>query len=85
MLGCKSMLVPTGGSAKNPPQDRISKFAWFVRKHREVNSQIWKQSAVKSAANCAACHSGAERGSFRESEIQFPKGLDARFRSGWSD
>lgn len=79
------MLVPTGGSAKNPPQDRISKSAWFVRKHREVNSQIWKQSAVKSAANCAACHSGAERGSFRESEIQFPKGLDARFRSGWSD
>ena len=70
---------------EEPTQDRISQSAWFVRKHREVDSQIWKQAAVKSPANCAACHSGAERGSFRESEIQFPKGLDARFRRGWSD
>lgn len=71
--------------SEEPAQDRISKSAWFVRKHREVDSQIWKQPAVKSAANCAACHTGAERGSFRESDIQFPKGLDARFRRGWSD
>jgi nitrate/TMAO reductase-like tetraheme cytochrome c subunit len=71
--------------SEEPPQDRISQSAWFVRKHREIDSQIWKQAAVKSAANCAACHTGAERGSFRESEIQFPKGLDARFRRGWSD
>jgi mono/diheme cytochrome c family protein len=68
-----------------PAQDRISRADWFVRQHHEVDSQIWKQPAVKSAANCAACHTAAERGSFRESEIQFPKGLDARFRSGWSD
>ena len=39
-----------------PAQDRISKSAWFVRKHSEVNSQIWTQPAVKGAANCAACH-----------------------------
>ena len=71
--------------SEEPGQDRISKSAWFVRKHREVDSQIWKQPAVKSVANCAACHTGAERGSFRESDLQFPKGLDARFRRGWSD
>ena len=69
---------------EEPPQDRITKADWFVRKHREVDSQIWKQTAVKSAANCAACHTAAERGSYRESEIQFPQGLDARFRRGWS-
>jgi len=68
-----------------PPQDRITQSAWFVRKHREVDAQIWKQAAVKSAANCAACHSAAAKGSFRESEIQFPKGLDARFRRNWED
>ncbi|NBX20894.1 MAG: cytochrome C, partial [Betaproteobacteria bacterium] len=49
-----------------------------------VDPQIWKQAAVKSTANCAACHSAADKGSFRESEIQFPKGLDTRFRRNWS-
>jgi hypothetical protein len=70
---------------EEPAQDRITQSDWFVRKHREVDRQIWKQAAVKSAANCVACHTAAERGSFRESEIQFPKGLDARFRRGWAD
>jgi mono/diheme cytochrome c family protein len=71
--------------SEEPPQDRITRSQWFVRKHHEVDPQIWKQAAVKSAANCVACHSAAEKGSFRESEIQFPKGLDARFRRNWSD
>jgi len=71
--------------SEEPPQDRITRSQWFVRQHREVDPQIWKQAAVKSAANCAACHTAADKGSFRESEIQFPKGLDARFRRGWSD
>lgn len=71
--------------SEEPPQDRISQSAWFVRKHREVAPQIWKQAAVKSAANCAACHTRADQGSFRESEITFPQGLDARFRRHWPD
>lgn len=71
--------------SEEPPQDRITRSQWFVRKHSEVDPQIWKQAAVKSAANCAACHTAADKGSFRESEIQFPKGLDARFRRNWSD
>lgn len=68
-----------------PPQDRITTSAWFVRKHDELDPTIWKQPAVKSAANCTACHTQAEKGSFREREIAFPKGLDARFRRSWSD
>ncbi|OYU43883.1 MAG: cytochrome C [Burkholderiales bacterium PBB4] len=78
-----------GGTYKRvneaPPSDRITQSDWFLRKHREIDKQVWTQAAVKSAANCSACHSGAERGSFRESEIQFPKGLDTRFRRAWSD
>ena len=70
---------------EEPPQDRITTSAWFVRKHDELAPAIWKQAAVKSAANCIACHTRADKGSFREREITFPKGLDARFRRHWSD
>ena len=70
---------------EEPPQDRITTSAWFVRKHDELDPAIWKQAAVKSAANCIACHTRADKGSFREREITFPKGLDARFRRNWSD
>jgi hypothetical protein len=70
---------------EEPPQDRISTSAWFVRKHDELDPAIWKQAAVKSAANCNACHTRAEKGSFSEREIAFPKGLDTRFRRSWPD
>lgn len=70
---------------QEPPQDRITTSAWFVRKHDELDRAIWKQAAVKSAANCIACHSRADKGSFSEREITFPKGLDARFRRNVSD
>lgn len=58
-----------------PPQDRITKSTWFVRKHneREVPAAVWKRPAVGSAANCAACHSNAEQGSYSEREIKIPK------------
>ena len=72
-------------ASEEPPQDRITRSQWFVRKHREVDPHVWKQPAVKSAANCTACHTAGDKGSFRESEIQFPKGLDARFLRSWSD
>jgi mono/diheme cytochrome c family protein len=70
---------------EEPPQDRITKSAWFIRKHDEVDPAIWKQAAVKSASNCIACHTQADKGRFSEHEIAFPKGLDARFRRNWSD
>ena len=70
---------------EEPPQDRITTSAWFVRTHDEVDPAIWKQTAVKGAANCIACHTRADKGSFSEREITFPKGLDARFRRTWSD
>jgi mono/diheme cytochrome c family protein len=70
---------------EEPPQDRITKSSWFIRKHDEVDPAIWKQAAVKSASNCIACHTRADKGSFSEREIAFPKGLDTRFRRNWAD
>jgi hypothetical protein len=56
-----------------PPQDRITRSAWFVREHREVRAATWSLPAVKSAANCAACHIGAEKGDFDEHRIRIPR------------
>lgn len=58
-----------------PVQDRITKSAWFLRKHRdgEVPAGIWQRAAVGSPSNCAACHSNAARGNFNEHEIRFPR------------
>ena len=74
-------LVANAGSYKKvareaaaaPPQDRISRSAWFVREHREISSAVWKRPAVGSAAQCAACHSGAEAGQFSEHDVKVPQ------------
>lgn len=66
--------------AEAPPQDRITRSAWFERKHRALDDAVWKHASVKSAANCAACHGGAEQGRFDDDNLRFPKGLDARYR-----
>jgi nitrate/TMAO reductase-like tetraheme cytochrome c subunit len=59
--------------AEEPPQDRITRTVWFVRKHNEVSAATWKLPAVKSAANCAACHITAEKGDFDERNIRTPR------------
>lgn len=56
-----------------PPEDRITSTAWFRRKHDEVASATWKLAAVKSAANCAACHRQAEQGDFDEHRVRIPR------------
>jgi cytochrome c553 len=52
---------------------RISTSEWFWREHRKVPEATWKGAAVKSAANCAACHTGAESGDYSERGISVPK------------
>jgi len=59
--------------SEEPPQDRITRTAWFARKHREVSSATWKLAAVRSAANCGACHTQADKGDFNERNIRTPR------------
>ncbi len=70
-------LVANAGTYKRvrevPPEDRITRSAWFVRKHDEVPAAAWKRASVKSAANCAACHGGAEKGDFSEDLVRIPR------------
>ena len=70
---------------EQPPQDRITRTAWFWRKHRQIQPAVWTLASVKSAANCAACHTGAERGNFDDDNIQFPAGMSPAMRRSWKD
>ena len=56
-----------------PPDHRITRSAWFVREHREVGSAVWARAAVRSAANCGACHGGAAQGDFDEHAVHIPR------------
>ena len=56
-----------------PPEDRITRSAWFIRKHDEVPGAVWKGAAVKSAANCTTCHTQADQGEFSEHTVRIPR------------
>lgn len=71
--------------AEEPPQDRITRSAWFERKHRQIEPEVWQLPSVKSAANCAACHVGAEQGRFDDDSLRLPAGLTPRQRGAFSD
>lgn len=51
---------------------RITAQPWFREEHREVDAWFRSRS-VGSAANCSACHTGAERGDFDEHSIRMPR------------
>lgn len=68
-----------------PPEDRITRSAWFERKHRQVEPAVWKLPSVKSAAHCAACHGGADQGDFDDDRLRMPAGLSARQQAAWRD
>lgn len=71
--------------AEEPPEDRITQSAWFTRKHRKVDPAVWKLPSVKTAAQCAACHGGADRGRYDDDELRMPAGLTLRQRWAWFD
>ena len=54
------------------PDNRITKTSWFIRKHDEVRSDVWKRAGVKSPANCSACHADAVKGDFNEDRVRIP-------------
>lgn len=70
-------LTANAGTTKRvheePPEDRITRSSWFIRKHHEVSTVTWKLPAVKSAANCTACHIRSEQGDFNERNVRIPR------------
>lgn len=55
-----------------PPEDRITRSAWFQREHHEISPRTWQLPKVKGATNCLACHARANQGVFDEHEIRIP-------------
>ncbi len=70
-------LHQTGGTYKRvvatSKEDRITTTPWFIKKHREVKPNVFKRTSIKSAANCAACHTKAAEGNFDEDFVRTPK------------
>ena len=58
--------------SETAPENRITKTSWFIRKHDEVNTDVWKRASIKSPANCGACHIDAANGVFSEKNIKIP-------------
>lgn len=59
--------------AQGKPLLRITETARFDKKHREISAATWQRVSVKSAANCAACHTRAAAGDYSERSIIIPK------------
>jgi nitrate/TMAO reductase-like tetraheme cytochrome c subunit len=58
---------------ESTPLLRITETRWFIHEHDEIAERTWKNPRIKSPANCAACHPGAESGNFNEHNIRIPK------------
>ena len=60
-----------GGAAQATP--RITATRWFQHEHGKVPAGVFASAAVKTAANCAACHPGATAGDFNEHAVRIPR------------
>lgn len=56
----------TRGLGKADVPLRISETPMFKRAHHEVSAKSFKRQDIGSAANCIACHKGADKGYYME-------------------
>lgn len=59
------------------PLLRITDTRWFRKEHRDghdgITPGMLRSAAVKSPANCGACHRSAAQGDYSEDNIQLPR------------
>jgi nitrate/TMAO reductase-like tetraheme cytochrome c subunit len=63
----------TTRDAQGKPLLRITQTARFEKKHREIPPATWNRAAIKSPANCTACHAEAEAGNYSEHSVRIPR------------
>ncbi|MFO1351435.1 MAG: diheme cytochrome c [Gammaproteobacteria bacterium] len=71
-------LVRNGGRERGAPGAkpvlRITETAWFRHEHDgELPAGVWRRPAIKSPANCGACHTKADQGYFGEDALRVPR------------
>ena len=57
----------------HPPEDRITRSAWFWRVHRKISAAAWRQLGTRSMSSCEACHTTADQGDFDERNVRIPE------------
>ncbi|MDD2383521.1 MAG: cytochrome C [Sulfurospirillaceae bacterium] len=70
-----SYLVRNAGNGKittNNDTTRITQSAYFKKEHRKIPLNVITQKEVGSLANCMACHTTADKGSYSERDIVVP-------------
>lgn len=60
-------------SARGDTPLRISDLRFIRHEHDEVDPAVFRRPAVKTVANCGACHLDAEQWSFSERRIEIPR------------
>ena len=68
-----------------PPEDRLTRAAWFERRHRRIDPSVWTLASVGRASNCGACHPGAARGEYDDDRLTVPTGVAPALRRAWHD
>ena len=61
-----------GSKRSDPAALRITETGWFRHEHSGIAASMWKRADVRSAANCGACHRGADNGDFSERNVRLP-------------
>jgi cytochrome c553 len=70
----EAFLVANAGKDPGGPAPlRITSLDWWKREHREIAPSVFARRAVASAANCLACHPGANDGAFGEHQVKIPR------------
>lgn len=62
-----------GSKRSDPAALRITETRWFRHEHADIAAATWSRPRVGSAANCSACHGGAERGDYGERGVRVPQ------------
>lgn len=58
--------------AENETPIAVTATGYFKQKHRGIPRRAIEQEEVKSLANCVACHTTADKGSYSERDIMIP-------------
>ncbi len=54
-------------------QIAITKTPYWIKKHKNIDKNIFKSKKIISKANCKACHSKIEKGLTEDNQIKIPK------------